>query len=92
MKIVSTPVIEFKTKLEQNLKFEMTEIGINTSEIQNILDAYAAYPLLATRIGEWDVRAPSVILEEAGGIITDFDGRRFTFNNSNPYFSNGVVA
>lgn len=56
------------------------------------IDAYASYPESATRIGEWDVCAPSVILEEAGGIITDFDEQRFTFNNPNPYFSKGVVA
>ena len=40
---------------------------------------------------EWDVAAGVVIVEEAGGTVTDIDGRRLRFNRENPGVA-GVVA
>jgi histidinol-phosphatase len=28
------------------------------------------------RLGPWDLAAPTVVVEEAGGMVTDFEGRR----------------
>jgi myo-inositol-1(or 4)-monophosphatase len=41
--------------------------------------------------GEWDECAPDIILEEAGGIITDLLGNRFTYNNEK-FSENGYVV
>jgi myo-inositol-1(or 4)-monophosphatase len=40
---------------------------------------------------EWDVAAGALILEEAGGTVTDTRGRRLRFNRPDPYV-HGVVA
>lgn len=40
---------------------------------------------------EWDIAAASLIMEEAGGIVTDRLGRPVMFNNENPVFK-GVIC
>ena len=40
----------------------------------------------------WDVCAPSVILEEAGGIITDLEGNSLDFNHPESPYSRGIIA
>lgn len=55
-------------------------------------DAYIAFPTDSRKIGEWDVCAPGLILEEAGGKITDLQGNPFKFNQDVPYISTGVCA
>lgn len=54
--------------------------------------AYIASPADPKKIGEWDICAPSLILEEAGGRITDLQGKPFKFNQDTPYVSTGVCA
>jgi len=41
---------------------------------------------------EWDTCAPEVILEEAGGIVTDVMGTRFVYNKTDVVHHNGIVA
>lgn len=41
---------------------------------------------------EWDACAPAVIVEEAGGIITDLRGEPLTYNKDDVYVENGVLA
>ena len=57
------------------------------------------YALVAEGTGEamiepelypWDLAAPLVLVEEAGGRLTDFDGRR-TYDGGNAVASNGLV-
>ncbi len=40
---------------------------------------------------EWDVAAGVLVLEEAGGVVTDLNGARLRFNRPDPYV-HGVVA
>lgn len=41
---------------------------------------------------EWDVCAPDAILREAGGAVTDLDGRDITYNNEDHVLRNGLVT
>jgi histidinol-phosphatase len=36
----------------------------------------AAEAMMEQDLGPWDLAAPWVVVEEAGGVVTDFDGRR----------------
>ena len=38
----------------------------------------AAEAMMEQKLGPWDLAAPSLVVEEAGGLVTDFDGRRST--------------
>ncbi|HUE77528.1 MAG TPA: 3'(2'),5'-bisphosphate nucleotidase CysQ [Longimicrobiales bacterium] len=40
---------------------------------------------------EWDVAAGALIVEEAGGTVTDLNGRRLRFNRPDPYV-HGILA
>jgi len=42
--------------------------------------------------GVWDSCAPGLILERAGGIITDFDGNPLRYDTDNPLLPNGAVC
>lgn len=44
------------------------------------------------KMGEWDQCAPHIILEEAGGKITDMDGQALVYNKEIPRIPNGVIA
>lgn len=44
------------------------------------------------RLGEWDICAPQIILEEAGGIMTGLNGETLTYNNKDPHNPHGVLA
>ena len=41
---------------------------------------------------EWDTCAPEVVVREAGGVLTDGDGRPFRYNGSDPAHRRGSVA
>lgn len=41
---------------------------------------------------EWDICGGSIIIEEAGGVITDMDGNKFIFNKKDPKNSKGFVV
>ena len=40
----------------------------------------------------WDLGAPQLILEEAGGRLTDLKGNRLDFRSVNPVLSRGIIA
>lgn len=46
----------------------------------------------ANFLKEWDLCARAIILEEAGGKITHFDGRELVFNKEEDDFSQGFIA
>jgi len=41
-------------------------------------------------MGPWDIAAPALIVEEAGGRFSDFSGR-FSIRSGSAVFSNGAV-
>jgi 3'(2'), 5'-bisphosphate nucleotidase len=50
------------------------------------------YVHLSPRTKQWDTCAPEVILQEAGGRITDLFGQRLRYNHAEVQNRNGVVA
>jgi len=40
----------------------------------------------------WDLAAPQLILEEAGGRLTDLNGQRLDFRSPNPVLTQGIIA
>ena len=55
------------------------------------IDAYAVKSGLFY-MNEWDVCAPQVVLEEAGGVVTDLSGGKLVYNKEKPIFEGGVIA
>ena len=45
-----------------------------------------------TPLCEWDIAAADCILSEAGGLITNGSGERFTYNQRNPLITSGIIA
>lgn len=50
----------------------------------------AAEAMMERDLGAWDLAAPSIVVEEAGGRITDFDGRR-SFDAGEGLATNGIL-
>ena len=50
------------------------------------------YVHLSPRTKQWDTCAPEIILQEAGGRITDLFGRPLSYNQAELQNRNGVVA
>ncbi|MEK9132796.1 MAG: 3'(2'),5'-bisphosphate nucleotidase CysQ [Patescibacteria group bacterium] len=50
------------------------------------------YLTLSGKTSEWDTCAPDIILHEAGGIMTDVNGNRLTYNKEIPRNTDGFVA
>ncbi|VAW16734.1 FIG043197: Inositol monophosphatase family protein [hydrothermal vent metagenome] len=48
--------------------------------------------LTFSRFHEWDVAAADLILTEAGGALTTFEGERFVYNQATPRLKSGVAA
>lgn len=46
----------------------------------------------ASKMGEWDLCAPQVIVEEAGGKVTNSLGEKLVYNKKEPNTPNGVLA
>lgn len=44
------------------------------------------------KTGEWDIAGAKVILEEAGGTMTDASGQDLVFNKKSPFNTNGFAA
>ena len=46
---------------------------------------------VATKINPWDVVAGIILVEEAGGKVTDFKGRGWNLKKSDLVLSNGLI-
>ncbi len=46
---------------------------------------------VATKINPWDIAAGIILVEEAGGKVTDFKGRRWNLKKSDLILSNGLI-
>lgn len=50
------------------------------------------FMLTNTKFGEWDVAAGHVIIEEAGGVVTDLSGKPLSYHNADRHIQNGIIA
>lgn len=64
-------------------------IGIKTSVIA---EGKADYFLTLGELGEWDMCAPHIIAEEAGGRVTDREGNPLVYGNPHARFLNGIIV
>jgi len=50
------------------------------------------YITLSDKTSQWDICAPQIILEEAGGRVTDTKGKSFVYNRKDIKNLNGILA
>jgi len=50
------------------------------------------YVAATSKMGEWDVAAGALILQEAGGCITDLEGNTLQFGKKTPFMEKGMIA
>lgn len=86
---------------DEEVKKKVTELGIDNyfhiggigNKIALIVERKAdVYATMTDTLGEWDICAPQIILEEAGGVMTGLRGEKLTYNNNNPRNPYGVLA
>lgn len=86
---------------DEKTKKELAEFGIDNilhisgvgNKIAFIVEKQAhLYATTFDGLGEWDICAPQIILEEAGGIMTGLNGEELTYNNKDPHNPHGVLA
>jgi len=66
-------------------------VGIKLAEIaQRHADVYVNTE--RGRCKEWDLCGPHIVLEEAGGTVTDLDGRPITYNREEVRLQDGILA
>lgn len=63
-------------------------------ETQRYYDVFIGFPQPpGTSPGqEWDLAAPDLIVNEAGGVYSDLYGRRHLYNKKNTHFSGGLLV
>lgn len=88
----TTKEIEFKITEELNIKNidRRGSIGIKLGEIAS--GNAHIYFNTSSKLGEWDLCAPQIILEEAGGIVTDKEGDEIKYNTKERKIKNGAIA
>lgn len=68
-------------------------VGSNGVKIGYIAEGKADVFINPTgTMGEWDMCAPQIILEEAGGTLTDMKGAPHVYNKEMPKLRGGIVA
>ena len=77
----------------ENLSIEKQKKRGSTSKMCVIARGDAEiYVNTSDRTAEWDTCAVQIILEEAGGKITDMNGERLVYGKENPLNLNGFIA
>lgn len=63
-------------------------------DTQRFYDVFIGFPQApGTSPGqEWDLAAPDLIVNEAGGVYSDLYGRRHLYNKKNTHFSGGLLV
>lgn len=71
--------------------YRLGSLGVKAAEVaQGRADLYLNAAFKGCK--EWDVCAPAVILEEAGGRVTDLYGEPVTYNRKDFYVHHGLLA
>lgn len=84
---------ELETRFSQEYGIQTKPVGSVGLKSTIIANAEADLNFNPSRYTwEWDVCAPLIILEEAGGRLTDTKGEEFTFNKDNARNENGYLA
>jgi myo-inositol-1(or 4)-monophosphatase len=71
-------------------KWRIREVGSTAWKLAGVALGWGAYMSRGPK-SEWDVAAGALIVAEAGGVVTDLEGRAMELNRRRPYV-HGVVA
>lgn len=93
----SEPAVKAVTKQFGSLDPEEMKVGTQArafDETQRYYDVFIGFPQPpGTSPGqEWDLAAPDLIINEAGGIYSDLYGRLHLYNKKNTHFSGGLLV
>ena len=93
----SEPAVKAVTKQFGSADPEEMKVGTQSrawDESQRYYDVFIGFPQPpGTSPGqEWDLAAPDLIVNEAGGVYTDLYGRRHLYNKKNTHFSGGLLV
>lgn len=85
---------ELEEKLSQELGFkDKVPCGSAGVKVCKIAEGKAEININPSdKTWEWDICAPNAILREAGGSITDLEGRHFSYNKKDPRNLKGYMA
>ncbi|MHA2104989.1 MAG: 3'(2'),5'-bisphosphate nucleotidase CysQ family protein [Candidatus Hodarchaeales archaeon] len=72
-------------------KFEITPAGGIAHKLAMIVTGKADATISLTPKNEWDIAAGALLIEEANGLITDLNNKKFSFNEKNT-IRNGIIA
>lgn len=85
---------DLEKKFIQNCKIRrvtyMGSIGIKLGLIAE--EKVDIYFTMSTKTCQWDICAPEIILKEAGGKVTDIEGKHFVYNRRQVRNLDGIVA
>jgi 3'(2'), 5'-bisphosphate nucleotidase len=73
-------------------KLQRVPMGASTKVMALARGELHAAVWLSAAEKEWDTCAPEVIVEEAGGLVTDVTGKPFVYNKTDVVHHNGIVA
>ncbi len=93
--VVSRSHLDKKTKkvLQDNKVKKITPTGSVGVKIGKIVEGKAeGYISLSNKTGQWDICAPQIILEQAGGKLTDLNGQKYIYNRKQLKNKNGILA
>jgi 3'(2'), 5'-bisphosphate nucleotidase len=71
-------------------KIQMGSIGVKFGHLAQGLSEISLK--FGNYLSEWDTCAPQIIIEEAGGKVTDIYGEKLVYNNKNHKMENGFIA
>ncbi len=107
LEVSTTSEIEKATFIFSRSHFQQEEQNfIDKNNIKNIIQCGSVglkigliaekkadcYISFSSKTSQWDVCAPEIILEEAGGKVTDLRGDRFIYNREEKKNLNGILA
>ncbi|HMB66280.1 MAG TPA: 3'(2'),5'-bisphosphate nucleotidase CysQ [Patescibacteria group bacterium] len=85
---------ELEDKIEKALEIQTRipcgSVGVKISKIASGEAELNFNP--SDKTWEWDVCAPDIIMMEAGGTLTDLDGKFFNYNRKDPRNHRGYIA
>lgn len=92
----SEPAVKAVAKQFGSAEPEEMKVGTQArawDATQRFYDVFIGFPQApGTSPGqEWDLAAPDLIINEAGGVYTDLYGRRHLYNKRNTHFSGGLL-
>lgn len=77
--------------IKENQITNLVRLG-SAYKVCNVAEGNADFYIRSAPLSEWDICAPLVIIEEANGMITDFNNQPLKFNKSEVKFSNGIIC